>query len=186
MTWTPWQFIMTALAGWMNRQQQDVIEFLRTENQVLREALGHKPKLNDAQRRRLAAAAIKLGRNLLAQFGTLFSPDTLLGWHRKLIAAKYNGAGKRGKRGPEAKKANSIRKLVLEMCKENLSWGYGHIYGELKKLGFKVHWQTVRRVMLDHGILPDPDRPYKTSWKTFIKSHWECIAAADFFTGATC
>ena len=72
------------------------------------------------------------------------------------------------------------------MCKENLSWGYGHIYGELKKLGFKVHWQTVRRVMLDHGILPDPDRPYKTSWKTFIKSHWECIAAADFFTGATC
>lgn len=181
MAFSSWQFIMVALAGWMNRQQQEVIEYLKEENRVLREKLGHKRIiLNDDQRRRLAARAAKLGKDLLAQVGTLFSPETLLTWHRKLIAAKYNG--QRGKRGPEAKKANSIRKLVLDMCKENPSWGYGRIYGELRKLGYDVHWQTVRRVMLDAGLLPDPERPYKTSWKTFIQAHWEIIAACDFFT----
>ncbi len=80
------------------------------------------------------------------------------------------------------KKANSIRKLVLEMAAPNPSWGYGHIHGELKGLGCDVSWQTVRRVMLDHGLLPDPDEPYKTSWKTFLKSHWESLAACDLFT----
>jgi hypothetical protein len=68
------------------------------------------------------------------------------------------------------------------MATDNPSWGYGHITGELKGLGFDVHWQTVRRVMLDHGLLPDPDRPYKTTWKEFLKSHWESLAASDFFS----
>ena len=82
MTWTPWQFIVVAIAGWMNRQQQDVIAFLRMENRILREKLGHKRIiLNDSQKRRLATAAAKLPRELLCQSGTLFSPDTLLRWH---------------------------------------------------------------------------------------------------------
>jgi hypothetical protein len=181
MTFKPWTFFAVALAGWMNRQQQDAIAYLRTENRILREKLGHKHiLLNDAQRRCLAEAAAKLGRDLLRQFGTLFSPDTLLRWNRMLIASKYDGSG--GKRGPKPKKANFIRKLVLQMAAENPGWGYGRIYGELKKLGYKVSWQTVRRVMLDAGLLPDPDKPYKTTWKTFIQSHWEPIAAADFFS----
>jgi transposase InsO family protein len=171
---------MVAVAGWMNRQQQDVISYLREENRILREKLGHKRIiLDDSQKRRLAAVAIKLGRNLLRQFGTLFSPDTILRWQRLLIARKYDGSGKRG---PKPKKANSIRKLVLQMAAESPSWGYGRIYGELRKLGYDVHWQTVRRVMLDAGLLPDPDKPYKTTWKTFLKSHWESIAACDFLT----
>ena len=174
---------MVALAGWMNRRQQEVIEYLREENRVLREKLGHERIiLNDNQRRRLATAAVKLGRDLLRQFGTLFSPDTLLRWYRRLVAMKYDGADRRGKRGPVPKKANSIRKLVLRMVGENPSWGYGRIHGELKALGYQVSWQTVRRVMLDAGLLPDPDRPYKTTWKTFLQSHWESIAACDFFT----
>lgn len=68
------------------------------------------------------------------------------------------------------------------MAAENPSWGYGHIHGELKKLQYDVSWQTVRRVMLDAGLLPDPDKPYKSTWNTFIKSHWESICATDFFT----
>ena len=172
---------MVALAGWMNRQQQEVIGYLREENRILREKLGHKRiLLNDAQKRRLAAAAMKLPRDLLRQFGTLFSPDTILRWHRLLIARKYDGSG--GKRGPVPRKANSVRKLVLEMAAENPGWGYGRIYGELRKLDYDVHWQTVRRIMLDAGLLPDPDKPYKTTWKTFLASHWESIAACDFFS----
>ena len=172
-----------AIAGWMNRQQQHVIEYLREENRILREKLGQKRIiLNDSQKRRLAVAAVKLGRDLLRQCGTLFSPDTLLRWHRWLIARKYDGSDCRGKRGPVAKKANSIRKLVLRMAADNPQWGYGHIHGELIGLGYEVSWQTVRRVMLDAGLLPDPDRPYKTTWKEFLRTHWESLAACDFFT----
>jgi hypothetical protein len=180
MTFTPWKLLIVAIAGWMNRQQQDVIQYLRTENQVLREKLGGKRLiLNESQKCRLATAAVKLGRDLLRQFGTLFSPDTLLRWHKWMIARKYDGSGKRG---PAPKKANPIRKLVLEMAAANPSWGYGHIHGELKKLKYDVSWQTVRRVMLAHGLLPDPDKPYKSTWNTFIKSHWESICACDFFS----
>ncbi len=91
MSFTPWRLLVVALAGWMNRQKQEVIEYLREENRVLREKLGHKRIiLNDNQRRRLATAAVKLGRDLLRQFRRLFSPDTLLKWHRYLVACKYD------------------------------------------------------------------------------------------------
>jgi hypothetical protein len=180
MTVKPWTFFAVAIAGWMNRQQQQVIEYLRTENQILREKLGHKRViLNVAQKQRLATAVMKLGKDLLRKWGTLFSPSTLLKWNRWFIARKYDGSGKRG---PAPTKANSVRKLVLEMAEANPSWGYGHIHGELKGLGYDVSWQTVRRIMLDAGLLPDPDKPYKTSWKTFLQSHWESLAACDFFT----
>ena len=174
--------MVVALAGWMTRQQQEAIEYLRTENRILRELLGQKRiRLNDVQKRRLATAAFGLGRSLLKSIGSLFCPDTLLRWHHWFVARKYDGSGNR-KPGPEPKKQNSIRDLVLRMAADNPSWGYGHITGELKGLGIKVHWQTVRRVMLDHGLLDDPDKPPKTSWTTFLKSHWESLAACDFFT----
>ena len=171
---------MVALAGWMNRQQQEAISYLKVENQILREKLGHKRIiLNESQKRRLATAAMKLGKDLLRQCGTLFSPETILRWHRWFVARKYDGSGKRG---PAPKKANSVRKLVLEMAEANPSWGYGPIHGELKGLGYDVSWQTVRRIMLEHGLLPDPDKPYKTTWNTFIQSHWDSACACDFFS----
>jgi transposase InsO family protein len=172
-----------ALAGWMNREQQNVIAYLREENRILREKLGHKRIiLNESQKCCLATAAMKMGKDLLRQFGTLFSPSTLLKWHRLLVARKYDSSDRRGKRGPVPTKANMIRKLVLQMAEQNADWGYGHIHGELKGLGYKVSWQTVRRVMLDHGLLPDPDRPYKTTWKDFVSAQWESLAACDFFS----
>lgn len=182
MTWTPWTFFLVAIAGWMNQQQQEAIAYLKEENRILREKLGHKRiLLNAEQKRRLASAAARLPVALLRQVGTLFSPDTLLKWNRWFIARKYDGT-KRGKRGPAPTKQRMIRDLVFRMADENPDWGYGRMYGELRKLGYKVHWQTVRRVMLDGGLLDDPAKPPKTSWKTFLQSHWESIAATDFFT----
>ena len=85
----PWQLLLVILAGWINRQQQELIDYLRTENQVLREKLGKRRiVLNDTQRRRLAVKAKLLGRKLLAEVGTLVTPDTLLRWHRLLVAQK--------------------------------------------------------------------------------------------------
>jgi len=184
---SPWQFVMVALAGWVNREQQNVVEYLKEENRILREKLrkksGHdRIVLDVAEKRRLAVAAVKLGRDLLRQVGALFAPETLLRWHRGLIARKYDGSERHGKRGPAPTKANMVRDLVLKMAGENPSWGYGRIFGELKELGYKVSWQTIRRIMLEHGLLDDPYGPKRMSWKTFLQSHFECIAAADFFS----
>ena len=173
-------FFLVALAGWMNRQQTDLIEYLKEENRVLREQLGAKRiRLTDAQKRRLATAAIKVGKDLLSGIATLFAPETLLRWHRMLVARKYDGSGKRG---PKARKANEVRGLVLRFKEENPDWGYGRIHGELKALGFKISWQTVRRIMREHGLLDDPGSPKKMSWLAFIKSHFQSVAACDFFT----
>lgn len=79
----PWQLMLIILAGWINRQQQEVIEYLRTENVVLKEKLGEQRiLLTDDQRRRLAVKGKLLGRKQLQQVGTLFTPDTILRWHR--------------------------------------------------------------------------------------------------------
>src|SRR5438876_1162441 len=89
----PFSFVVIAIAGWMNLHQQHVIEYLMEENRVLREQLGnHRLRFSDDQRRRLAAKAKKLGRKLLAYVATIVTPETLLAWHRKLIARKYDGS----------------------------------------------------------------------------------------------
>src|SRR5258708_6440197 len=93
----PFRFVLIAVAGWMSQRQLQLIGYLREENRVLREQLGERRmRLNDDQRRRLAAKAKGLGRKLLAEVATIVTPETLLAWHRKLIAQKYDGRGKRG------------------------------------------------------------------------------------------
>jgi len=96
----PFRFVLIAVAGWMNQRQLQAIDYLREENRVLREQLGgRRSRLNDDQRRRLAARAKGLGRKLLEEVATIVTPATLLAWHRKLIAQKYDGSGKRGPGG---------------------------------------------------------------------------------------
>src|SRR6202158_2804690 len=93
----PFRFVLIAAAGWMNQRHLQIIDYLREENRVLREQLGERRvRLNDDQRRRLAAKAKGLGRKLLEEVATIVTPETLLAWHRKLIAQKYDGSSKRG------------------------------------------------------------------------------------------
>jgi putative transposase len=92
----PLQFLMLVFAGWVNRHQQDAIEYLQEENRALREQLGGKRlRFTDRQRRRLAAKAKAIGRKRLFEIGTLVTPDTLLRWHQQLIAKKYDGSKNR-------------------------------------------------------------------------------------------
>lgn len=124
----PFQFLVIVLAGWMNQQQQYVIEYLREENRVLREQLGNRRlRFTDDQRRRLAMRAKDLGRKLLAEVGSLVTPDTLLAWHRKLIAQKYDGSARRKSGRPGTQK--EIAGLVVRMAEENHDWGYRRIQG---------------------------------------------------------
>jgi transposase InsO family protein len=178
----PWQMYLVILAGWINRQQQDVIEYLRTENQVLKETLGKKRiLLNDDQRRRLAIKGKILGRKRLAQVGMLFTPDTILRWHRMLVADKWDYSEHRQSLG-RPRVGQEIVDLVLQCARENPSWGYDRIQGALANLGHNISDQTVGNILKRHGIEPVRDRKRQTTWKTFIKSHWDVLAAIDFTT----
>jgi putative transposase len=92
----PCNLLLVSLAGWINRHQQNVIEYLRTENQVLQEKIGKKRiLLDDSQRRRLALKGKVLGRKMLEEVGTIVTPDTILRWHRQLVAAKWDYSQRR-------------------------------------------------------------------------------------------
>ncbi len=177
----PLQMMLVALAGWVNEQQLAVIEYLKEENRVLRELHGKKRlRFTDDQRRRLAAKGKALGRRVLRDLGTIVTPDTILRWYRRLVARKYDGSGKRGPGRPRV--MDAIRALAARMAIENERWGYTRIVGELAKLGHTVSRSTVRRILKERGIDPAPERSKRMPWRTFLKAHWEAIAAADFFT----
>ncbi|MBD3274649.1 MAG: transposase, partial [Candidatus Marinimicrobia bacterium] len=182
MKFRPYTMLLTMLAGWINRQQTEIIEYLLEENKILREKFGKKRiLLNDNQRRRLAVLGRKLGRKTLGQFCTSFSPDTVLRWHRELVARKYDGSRNRSKYG-RPKISDEIKQLILDMAQECRHFGCKKIAGYLKYLGYKVSRSTVRRVLIEYGIDPCPNRPERTTWREFIKAHWESLAATDFFT----
>jgi hypothetical protein len=120
----PFRFLLMAVSGWMNQQHMELIDYLREENRVLREQLGHRRlRFDDDQRRRLAVRAKGLGSKLLREVATIVTPETLLA--RRLIAQKYDGSGKRGCGRP--RKSEEIEDLVVRMAKENRSWGYRRI-----------------------------------------------------------
>ncbi len=176
----PFHLLVIALAGWLNRHQQAVIDYLIEENRVLKEQLeGQRLRFTDEQRIRLAVKGKVLGRRLLDELETLVTPDTLLAWHRKLIAKKWTYA----RQGPgRPRVTQEITDLVLRMARENLSWGYDRIQGALANLGHIIAPNTVKNILKRHGIEPAPEREKRTSWTTFLKSHRDVMAATDFFT----
>lgn len=176
----PWHLLLFIVAGWVNRRQQDVIEYLRTENQVLKEKLGKKRiLLTDDQRRRLAIKGKVLGRKALEEISTIVTPDTLLRWHRELVARKWDYSQQRQKieRPPVAEE---MVELVLRMAKENPTWGYDRIRGAVANLGHKISDSTVANILRQHGIDPAPERKRQTTWNTFLKTHWDVLASVDF------
>ena len=177
----PFRFLLIALAGWMNQRQLQMIEYLREENRVLREQLrDRRVRFTDDQSRRLAAKAKGLGRKLLAEVATIVTPETLLRWHRRLIAQKYAGSAKRSPGRPRT--AVEIEELVVRMAQENRDWGYRRIQGTLSNLGHKLTRSTIADILERHGMEPAPERNRKTTWKEFLTQHWNLIVAADFFT----
>jgi putative transposase len=163
----PFSFLIVSIAGWMNQRQQHVIHYLIEENRVLREQIGdRRMRFTDDQRRRLAARAKKIGRRLLNQVATIVTPETLLAWHRKLIAKKYDGSTNRRPGRPRT--AAEIAALVTRMANENRSWGYRRIQGALSNLGHLLAFKTIANILKDHGIEPAPERSRKTTWKEFL------------------
>jgi transposase InsO family protein len=113
----------------------------------------------------------------LREVATIVTPDTLLRWHRQLVARKWTYANRRMSRRSVLAE---IRQLVLRMAEENPTWGYTRIQGALKNVGHRVGRSTIARILKAHGLPPAPERP--TSWQTFLRAHQNAIGGADFFT----
>ena len=177
----PFRFVVIAVAGWTNQREYQIIDYLREENRVLREQLGQRGlRFNDDPRRRLAVKAKGLTRRLVEEMSPMVTWETLLAWHRKRIAQKYDGSGHRGPGRPRT--AGEIEALVLRMAEENRDWGYRRIQGALCNLGHQMARSTIADILNRHGSEPAPERKKKTTWKEFLAQHGELLVAADFFT----
>jgi transposase len=169
----------------MTDHEKDIeILALRHQLTVLQRQLGdHRPRLQPEDRAFLAALLVPLSRATLSRLRLLVSPDTVLRWHRGL--AKHGHARASKNRGPgRPRTIASIRRLVLRLARENPSWGYRRVHGELALLGIKIAPSTAWEILKAEGIDPAPQRTTVT-WATFLRSQAEAILAMDFIETVT-
>ena len=151
------------------------IVVLRHELAILRRQVG-RPALRPADRAFLAAASRLVPRT---RWGSFFvTPDTLLRWHRQLVARRWSYPTRRAGRPPIG---GEIRELVLRLARENPRWGYQRIAGELASLGLSVAATTVRKLLREAGVGP-AGRRAGPSWREFIRGQAASMLACDFFT----
>jgi putative transposase len=155
---SPVRLLLVTLAGWVNRRQQEVIDYLVEENRVLQKQLGgRRVRLTGDQRRRLAARGQRFGRRVLKQVATIVTPETILRWHRRLIAQKWTFTSRwPGRRGI----MRDISALIVRMAAENPGWGYSRIQGALKNLD--LSFARIASDSVDDGPC-SRDRPRHTS-----------------------
>jgi putative transposase len=178
----PWQLLLLILAGWVHRGQQDVITYLIAENRVLRQKLGKKRiLLSDNQRRRLGIKGKVLGRKILREIASIATSDTILRWHRELVARHWDFSMRRKNAG-RPPLPQETADLVLKLARENPRWGYARIEGALKNLGKVISETAIANILKEHGIDPAPDRQRQSSWKSFLNAHWDVLASVDFTT----
>jgi transposase len=158
-----------------DRAKELEILVLRHELSILRRQV-RQPRFEPHDRLLLAALSRVLPRHSWRVF--LVRPETLLRWHRQLVARRWTYPHRRPGRPPIGRE---VRELILRLARENPSWGYLRIAGELRKLGIAVSATSVRNILAQAGLPPAPQRD-RQSWRTFLRTHRESIVACDFFT----
>jgi len=176
-----WKHLLAYITGTVDQELLLRNEYLVTENRILRDQLKGRVRLRDGERKALAEIGRKLSKQALQEVAQIVTPATILAWHRKLVAQKFDGSAQRKAPGrppldPE------LEALVVRMAQENRSWGYDRIVGALANLGLTVSAQTVGNILKRHGIPPAPERQTTTTWKEFIRTHMDVLVATDFFT----
>jgi putative transposase len=168
-------FALVFLLGRPRRSKELEILVLRHELAVLRRQ-STRSRLTRADRALLAALSRSLPRPAWASFQV--RPDTLLRWHRQLVARRWTYSHVRpGRPRLEA----SVGALILRLGRENPHWGYRRIVGELKGLGVVVSPTTVRKVLIEAGLPTAPERA-RPSWRAFLRQQAATTLACDFLT----
>jgi transposase len=177
-------FALLRLLPRTDRDKDAEILALRHQIAVLQRHLGPRQvRFTPADRALLAALLHPLPRPTLRGLRLLVRPDTILKWHRDLVARSHAALSRPRRRG-RPRTLRSIRTLVLRLAKENPSWGYRRVHGELLVLGIKVAPSTVWEILREAGMDPAPERS-ATTWADFLRSQAEVLLAADFIETVT-
>jgi len=179
-----WLTLATYLAYCIDKELYVAIDYLREQVRVLMEHQEKENKrilLTNNQRMRVAAKAKRLSRKMLERCTELFTPDTIMRWHQKLIAEKYDGSQNRRYAG-RPPITQEIVNLVIRFKEENPRWGYQKIRDQVVYLGYAISKSSVKKILIENGYDPEPDLTVRSTWHEFIKSHWAVLAACDFFT----
>jgi transposase InsO family protein len=176
-----WKTLLAYITGTVDQELLLRNEYLVTENRILRNQIRGRVHLSNGERTTLVEIGQKLGKQALEQVATIVKPDTILAWHRKLMAEKFDGSQQRKPLG-RPKIDPELEALVVQMAQENRSWGYDRMVGALANLGHTLSDQTVGNILKRHGIPPVPERQTMTAWKEFIRTHMDVLVATDFFT----
>ncbi len=171
-------FALVWLLARPRRSKELEILVLRHELAMLRRQT-RQPKLTRADRALLAALSRSLPRVAWARFPV--KPETLLRWHRQLVARRWTYKHRAPGRPPLE---SSLRSLIVRLARENPHWGYRRIVGELKGLGITVSATSVRKVLLQEGLQPAPERS-DSSWRVFLRAQAASMLACDFLTVET-
>src|SRR5262249_21839129 len=145
-----WKRFLAYITGSVDQELLLRNEYLVTENRLLRQQIPGRVRLSDGERKTLAAIGKKLGKQALAEVASIVTPDTILAWHRKLVAQKFDGSQQRQALG-RPKMDDELEALVVRMAQENRSWGYDRIAGALKHLGYSISAQTVGNILKRHS-----------------------------------
>ena len=176
-----WKHLLAYITGTVDQELLVRNESLVTENRMLRHPIKGRVRLSDGERKTLAEIGQKLSKQALEDVATIVKPDTILAWHRKLVAQKCDGSKHRTAPGrPPIDQEGED--LVVRMAQENRSWGYDRIVGAFANLGYTLRDQTVGHILKRHGIPPAPERKTTSTWTECIRTHLEVLVATDFFT----
>jgi hypothetical protein len=137
-----WTTLLAYISGSVDEELLLRIEYLVTENRILRDQIKGRLQLSDAERQTLPEIGKKLGKQALEEVANIVKPDTILGWHRKLAADKFDGSKQRKPPG-RPRVSKELEDWVVRMAKENRGWGYDRIAGALAELGYDISDQTV-------------------------------------------
>jgi len=176
-----WKTLLAYITGSVDQALLLRNEYLVTENRILRNQIKGRVHLSDGERTALAAIGQKLGKQALQEVAKIVKPDTILGWHRTLVAQKFDSSQQRKALG-RPKVDPALEALIVRMAQDNRSWGYGRIVGALANLGHTISDQIVGNILKRHGLPPAPERKTTTTWKEFIRTHLDVLVATDFFT----
>ena len=157
-----WKTMLAYISGSVDEELLRRNEYLVAENRILRKQIKGRLRLTDGERRTLAEIGKRLGKRALEVVANIVKPETLLGWHRRLVAKKFDGSKNRQYPGRPRVDAD-IEELVVRLAQENKSWGYDRIAGALANLGHEVSDQTVGNILRRHGIPPAPERKKATT-----------------------
>ena len=159
-----WKTLLTYITGSVDQELLLRNEYLVTENRIIRHQLTGRVRLSDGERKALADIGQKLGKKAPEEVATIVKPETILGWHRRLVAQKFDGSAQHTAPGrPMIDKEKEIEALVVHMAQENRCWGYDRIVGALANLGYTISDQTVGNILKRHGIPPAPERKTSTT-----------------------